>query len=238
MNANLTEVVTALTKRLDPWEGSDPLPRIEELLGITPSSNPDLPPPNEIGEEDPDVKVRSAHQYRLARARDAGAGKFRYQTRHAYGGRCAICGGVFGGVPREPSGVDAATSWRGARMTSMSFPTGYASASCITGPLTQRSSFPSRRRHPHNCLHGMARGMDDHSRNLLGTHNAAVPIEYLPSDRRLWPSPKYLETSTPTWLSLWRVDRCAPSSLRRVGRQSFHRSTGLPGTETALPHAW
>ncbi len=45
VNASLTEVVTALTKRLDPLQGNNPLPRFEERLGITPSSNPDLPPP-------------------------------------------------------------------------------------------------------------------------------------------------------------------------------------------------
>lgn len=86
----------------------DPLPELERIAGIVPSVGPSLPPPDELGEDEPEVSARAAHQYRLAKVRGPGHRAFSIAVREAYGHRCAFCGGRYGGVPGSRSGLEAA----------------------------------------------------------------------------------------------------------------------------------
>jgi hypothetical protein len=114
VSRNLTTVVTNIMADIKSLpsgnytEGSDPLPALEALLGISLPSGPTLPPPDEIGEDASEVAVRSAHQYRLAKARGAAARRFSDQVRAAYNNRCAFCGLKLGGLQGIRSGIDAA----------------------------------------------------------------------------------------------------------------------------------
>ena len=88
--------------------GQDTVEFLEFLLGIPGPDGPTLPAPDRLGEDEPEVSARSAHQYRLARMRGASARAFSKAVREAYQHCCAFCGGLYGGVPGIPSGVDAA----------------------------------------------------------------------------------------------------------------------------------
>lgn len=113
VDARLTSIGRQISKALEASDASytfgyDPLPALERMLGIAPPEGPSLPPPDRLGEGEPEVSARAAHQYRLARMRGPSARKFSLEVREAYGHCCAFCGAVLGGVPGVPSGVDAA----------------------------------------------------------------------------------------------------------------------------------
>ncbi|MFD3801475.1 HNH endonuclease [Kocuria palustris] len=86
----------------------DPLHGLETLLEISPADTPHLPPPDKIPGDVPEIARRAAHEYRLAKQRDAGSAKFRRQVLKAYDFKCAICGSRFGNIEGVPSGIDAA----------------------------------------------------------------------------------------------------------------------------------
>ena len=86
--------------------GFDPLPALESLLGIAPPSGPTLRLMNWV--KTPEVSIRSAHQYRLAKSRGSSGRKFSGEVRTAYGNRCAFCGAQLGGIDGIRSGIDAA----------------------------------------------------------------------------------------------------------------------------------
>lgn len=100
----------ALEVQLDFAHGSDadPLRGLEAWLDIEVPDEPGLPPPNELSEDEPEINVRSAHQYRLARMRGAAGRRFSEDVRAAYRHTCAFCGATFGGLEGIRSGIDAA----------------------------------------------------------------------------------------------------------------------------------
>lgn len=113
LTGDLTRIVSSLLRQMDAAYPSfsrvqDPLPELERIAGLTPAAGPTLPPPDELGEDEPEVSARSAHEYRLARVRGPQQGIFSRAVREAYGHRCMFCGGIFGGVPGIRSGLEAA----------------------------------------------------------------------------------------------------------------------------------
>ena len=78
----------------------------------------DLPPPDEIGEDDIDVRVEAASEYRLARFADRRPESSPCGTR-GYKNRCAFCGAVYGGIEGIVSGSMPLTFSPGVTGTSM-----------------------------------------------------------------------------------------------------------------------
>lgn len=108
--AQIVDAVMAALVRIDSTyvAGHDALPALERLVGIVPPDEPTLPPPDEISEDEIDIRVRSAQEYRLRRMRGPTARKFAAEVREAYANRCLFCGMVLGGVAGVASGIDAA----------------------------------------------------------------------------------------------------------------------------------
>lgn len=110
----LTTIAKNICKDLSPGvdgvypPGADPLPYLELQLDIQAPDEPGLPPPNELSEDEPEINIRSAHQYRLAKTRGASGRKFSEAARRAYNNTCAFCGVRLGGIEGIRSGVDAA----------------------------------------------------------------------------------------------------------------------------------
>lgn len=108
--------LTRITKQIEKavggtdsrYAGQDSVEVLEFLLGFSGPEGPSLPTPDRLGEDEPEVSARSAHEYRLARMRGPSARAFSKAVHEAYNHRCAFCGGVFGGVPGILTGVDAA----------------------------------------------------------------------------------------------------------------------------------
>lgn len=197
----LVSAVTALIRDLqgatDPWNsspGADPLPVLEQILGIAPTLGPALPPPDEIGEEEPEVSARSAHQYRLAKMRGASGRSFSTSVRNAYSGRCLFCGGVFGGIPGVRSGVDAAhiLAWskydldvvqNGISLCKLHH---WAFDAALLMPIYENGKY---------SLHftELATDIDQSSLALLGQSDFEIPTQWFPADKAQWPSPRYLD---------------------------------------------
>jgi hypothetical protein len=89
--------------------GTDPLPALRVLAGVSGLDEITVPTPPETPEDAPDVRLRAEHIYRLRRARGAAASAFRIKVQAAYDYRCVFCGLR---APRQQgrmnSGVDAA----------------------------------------------------------------------------------------------------------------------------------
>jgi hypothetical protein len=173
--------------------GYDPLPALARLAGIGPPGEPLLPPPDEIGEDEIDVRLRSAQEYRLSRMRGSAARKFATAVREAYKHRCLFCGVVLGGVPGVVSGIDAAhiLAWSSYDLDVV----GNGMALCRThhwafdaGLMTlvvEKGVYRVR-------FTQLAEHFDKASLEHLGTDGFVIPDEWLPSDTTLRPSPKYL----------------------------------------------
>lgn len=115
VDIKLMNIVTRIAKDLSHTMGRasfdqacDPLSALEHLLGIITPDEPGLPPPDELSEDEPEINVRSAHQWRLAKIRGNAGRIFSRKVRLAYCHRCAFCGATFGALEGIRSGVDAA----------------------------------------------------------------------------------------------------------------------------------
>ncbi|WP_062317876.1 HNH endonuclease [Demequina maris] len=193
VTSELSRVVANLVKAVDPVNGGDPLPQLEALAHVVVPPDPTLPPPDEIGEEDPDVAIRSAIEYRMSKARGSAAKKFSDDVRAAYHDRCAFCGGRFGGLPGVRSGVDAAHILAWHRYELDVVPNGlclcklhhWAFDAAIILPVYRAGLL-------HMSFTELADGLDAPSRALLGDDGAPIPLAHMPSSRAQWPSEKYL----------------------------------------------
>lgn len=113
VEVELTNIVRSIAKSIEPivpgysWR-TDCLQTLEVLYGIESPTEPDMPSPDQLPEDAPEVNARSAHKYRLAKVRGPGQRKFSVAVRDAYGHRCAFCGGRYGGVAGISSGLEAA----------------------------------------------------------------------------------------------------------------------------------
>jgi hypothetical protein len=176
--------------------GADPLPVLESLLDIAPPSGPTLPPPDELGEDAPEVSIKSAAEYRLVKDRDRGVSgrKFRDEVGAAYGNRCAFCGAKFGGIVGISSGIDAAhiLAWskhdldivqNGIALCKLHH---WAFDAGILMPKKQGKDYYVR-------FTSLADLLDPPSMARLGTDGEKIPDAWLPTDPRLRPSAKYLE---------------------------------------------
>ena len=200
VNQRLTTIVTNIDKQLALTRGitfvpnTDPLPALESLLGISPPAGPTLPPPDQLGEDAPDVSVRAAHQYRLTRIRGQAGRKFSESVREAYRHRCAFCGAKFGGIDSIRSGVDAAhiLAWskhdldivqNGIALCKLHH---WAFDAGIMLPVKIGSEYVVR-------FTDRASRLDNVSRAQLGVDGQKIPREWLPAEASMRPSPKYLE---------------------------------------------
>lgn len=197
----LTTIVTNISRQLHVTagsgyvEGADALLALERLLGIAEPTGPNLPPPDELGEDEPEVSARSAHQYRLARARGPAARKFGDEVREAYGNRCAFCGAKFGGIPGIPrSGIDAAhiLAWskhdldivqNGIALCKLHH---WAFDAGIIMPMKEGDDYYMR-------FTSLAELIDPISMDRLGADGERIPDEWLPADPNRRPSQHYLD---------------------------------------------
>lgn len=196
----LASIVHSIQKALEPavpnWQAeTDPLTALESLLNITPPIGPSLPPPDEIGEEEPEVSVRSAHEYRLAKIRGASGRKFSVAVQSAYRGRCAFCGGAYGGKTPIRAGIDAAhiLAWSKydldvvpngiglCKLHHWAFDAGLLLPVYQAKVLTLRFTELATEHLPSDTL---AR---------LGLHDWPIWPEWMPQSRDDWPSKSYLD---------------------------------------------
>lgn len=195
---NVVNRIVAALAEADPAyvEGHDPLPALERRVGIQIADVPDLPPPDDIGEEDVEVRVRSAHDYRLSKARGPSAREFSKAVREAYRHRCLFCGVVLGGFGGLPSGVDAAhiLAWTNYDLDVVSNGMAlcrlhhWAFDAAIMVPVLQGGKYHLRFTTRANALLTA-----DARAYLLAEDGLEVPEEWLPDDRNDWPKKKYLE---------------------------------------------
>ncbi|MGW9002578.1 HNH endonuclease [Brevibacterium casei] len=200
INSTLTRIVMnlgqALISALPNWaDETDPLPALEHLLGIEPPAGVKLPPPNEIEEDEPAVSVRSAHEYRLAKIRGAAGRKFSASIQTAYGNRCAFCGAQYGGITSVRSGLDAAHILAWSKYDLDVVPNGlslcklhhWAFDAALLMPVYERTAV---------CLKFTELATENFTTETLaklGEHGFVVPERWLPRERALWPSERYLE---------------------------------------------
>lgn len=200
VDGKLTTVVTNIGKQLVATmdsmhqEGADPLPSLELLLGIEVPDEPALPPPNELSEDEPEINVRSAHQYRMAKIRGASGRKFSAEVRAAYNQTCAFCGATFGGIEGIRSGIDAAhvLAWSKHDLDVVS--NGIALCKLHhwafdAGLLLIRlegQEYVTR-------FTTLADKIGSLSLDRLGAEGERIPDEWLPSDPNLRPSKHYLD---------------------------------------------
>ncbi|MFD3703817.1 HNH endonuclease [Nocardia sp. NPDC058658] len=175
-------------------EGYDPLPALEQILDIQPSNRPTLPPPNELAEDAPEISARSAHEYRLAKARGSSGRRFSDAVRTAYRNQCAFCGAEFGGVEGILSGIDAAhvLAWSKhdldvvrngialCKLHHWAFDAGVMVVEHRDGEYFIRFT-------------QLAQRLNQLSRDQLGVDRMPIPVERLPSDPTQHPSPQYLQ---------------------------------------------
>lgn len=194
----LTSLVTAVTKALAAADASypgdiDPLPALERIAGIVPPPGPELPSPDEIGEDEIEVRAAAAQDYRLARARGASAKRFSLAVRKAYGHRCAFCGMVLGGIPGVVPGIDAAhiLAWSAYDLDVV--PNGIALCKThhwafdagLMVPALYGSAYSVR-------FTSLATRFDPDTLNILGADGWRIPDDWLPAEPALRPSKKYL----------------------------------------------
>ena len=174
--------------------GDDPLPNLERLVGLTPDEGPSLPPPDEIGEDEIDVRTRAAQEYRRAKARGPGARRFSVAVRSAYGHRCAFCGIVLGGVEGIVPGVDAAhiLAWssydldvigNGIALCKLHH---WAFDAALMVPVMEKGEYVVRFTH-------LADKLEPASRSMLGAEGFVIPDAWLPMEPAQRPSTKYLK---------------------------------------------
>ena len=201
ITAQLTGIVLALEKIVEPemtrwtWlSDSDVLPALEALLGIGSVNGPTLPPPDALGEDEPIVSARSAHEYRLAKTRGASGRHFAKQVNAAYNSRCLFCGGVFGGVPSIRSGVDAAHILAWSKFDLDVVPNGislcklhhWAFDAALLVPFYQDKKYVLQ-------FTELSKQFDALTLEKLGVNDFEIPRGWLPADSSMWPSQRYLD---------------------------------------------
>lgn len=195
----LTTIVENITNELATTPGAnhslgnDPLPALEQLLGIAPSTGPTLPPPDELGEDAPEVSARSAHQYRLAKIRGASGRKFSDEVREAYKNRCAFCGAKFGGIEGIRSGIDAAHVLAWSKHDLDIVQNGIALCKLHHWAFDAGILIPRKEGEDYYVrFTSLAELVDPMSMTRLGADGERIPDEWLPDDPKLRPSPQYL----------------------------------------------
>lgn len=173
----------------------DPLPYLERLLGVTPAEGPDLPPPDEIGEDDVDVRVESASDYRLARMRGPSARAFAAAVRRAYKNRCAFCGAVYGGIEGIVSGIDAAHILAWSKWDLDVVSNGIALCKLHHWAFDAGLMLPvvDKAGNYGVMFTELAAKLDALDRAKLGESGMAIPDDWLPADKADRPNPKYLK---------------------------------------------
>lgn len=200
VDGGLTTIVKNIGKQLVTamdaahQDGHDALPSLEVMLDIEAPDEPGLPPPNELSEDEPEINVRSAHQYRLAKIRGASGRKFSEEVRAAYSHRCAFCGATFGGIEGVRSGIDAAhiLAWSKHDLDVVS--NGIALCKLHhwafdAGLLLIRlegQDYVTR-------FTTLADRVEPQSLDRLGAEGERIPDEWLPSDPDQRPSKHYLD---------------------------------------------
>lgn len=194
---DLTRIVksmgVAISGKLDNFlPGSDPLEALEELLGYARPEAPELPPPPEIGESEPDIAARSAFQWRLSKSRGPGGATFRRLVRAAYKECCVFCGGAFlaKGIP---PGLDAAHILAWSTYDLDVVPNGlslcklhhWAFDASLLVPVLESGEYYLR-------FTTLALTLDARTRQLLGSDGAVIDDAWLPDDSLARPSAKYL----------------------------------------------
>ena len=199
VNGDLTKIVRDLCKAVEVSAAGydaahDPLPALEQLLGLTAPEGPSLPAPDDLGEDEPLVSARAAHEYRLAKIRGASGRKFSLEVRQAYNHRCAFCGTTLGGVPGIRSGIDAAhiLAWskhdldvvtNGLALCKLHH---WAFDAALLLPVYRQGSYYLE-------FTELALQFDADARNRMASHKFEIPTEWLPSSPAQHPSVKYLE---------------------------------------------
>lgn len=191
----VSSIMRALALANANWDSAtDPLPGLEQLLGISPSLDPSLPPPDALGEDEPLVSARSAHQYRLAKMRGSSGRRFSTQIRAAYADRCAFCGAKYGGVRGVRSGVDAAHILAWSKYDLDVVPNGmslcklhhWAFDEALLMPVYDGSDFVLK-------FTELSTQFETDALSKLGQNEFAVPANWLPTEKSDWPSKTYLE---------------------------------------------
>lgn len=198
VNAELARIADDLRVALqsaDPaYEAArDPLPSLERLAGILPLDEPSLPPPDELSEDEIDVKARSAQIYRLARVRGSTARRFSVEVRKAYRERCAFCGARLGGVQGIPSGIDAAhiLAWGSYDLDVVSNGIAlcknhhWAFDVALMVPVIQHDLLVVR-------FTNLKQHFESDALAILGSDGFTIPEEWMPIDPTQRPSAKYL----------------------------------------------
>lgn len=198
VTAELTRIVDSIRRSLeisDPQYGSefDPLPALERIAGVSAPDQPSLPPPDQLAEDEAEIKARSARLYREARLRESSAQRFAAEVRAAYGNTCAFCGARLGGVPGVPSGIDAAhiLAWSSYDLDVISNGIAlcknhhWAFDAALMAPIFQNGVYIVR-------YTRLAELLDPSALAVLGPDVFPIPEERLPpaADRR--PNPRYL----------------------------------------------
>ena len=198
ITSRLSQIVNDLIKILPAyvreWSAeTDPLPALERMLAISTPDGPSLPPPDELGDNEPEVSVRAAHEYRLAKFRGAAGRRFSSQVRAAYDHTCAFCGARLGGVSGVRSGVDAAhiLAWskydldivqNGLTLCKLHH---WAFDAALLLPVFEAGSYKLR-------FTTLADDFDAGARSRISEPGATISELWLPSDPALRPSEKYL----------------------------------------------
>jgi putative restriction endonuclease len=175
-------------------ELTDPLPILELRAGITPPSGPELPSPDDVGEEDAEVRIRSAHDYRLSKSRGPSARAFAKAVRDAYRHRCLFCGVILGGFGGLPSGVDAAhiLAWTNYDLDVVSNGMAlcrlhhWAFDAALMVPVIQDGKYVVR------FTSRASEVLAAEALPYLGHDGFEIPEAWLPADRSQWPNKKYL----------------------------------------------
>lgn len=198
VDRDLTRITDDLRRSLAASDGAyseelDPLPTLERIAGVPLPDQRSLPPPDELGEDEIEVKARSAQIYRLARVRDSAARRFSIEVLQAYRERCAFCGARLGGIPGIPSGIDAAhiLAWssydldiigNGIALCKLHH---WAFDAALMVPIIQHGSHVVRFTH-------LAQRFDPVTLKLLGSDGFVILEDWLPTDVNHRPSSKYL----------------------------------------------
>lgn len=172
----------------------DPLPALEQMAGIPTSDEPPLPAPDQLNEDEIEVKARSAQIYRLAKARDFSARRFSIEVREAYRQRCAFCGARLGGIPGVPSGIDAAhiLAWSSYNLDivgngiSLCKNHHWAFDAALMVPVLQNGVYIVR------FTRLAAERLERSALEVLGSDGFAIPEDWLPTDVNQRPNSRYL----------------------------------------------
>jgi hypothetical protein len=174
--------------------GTDPLPILELIASIDPGIDAALPPPDEIGEDEPDIRMQAAQHYRMAKMRGPTARAFSKMVLDAYHRRCAFCGLKLSGLDGITSGIDAAhiLAWsnydldvvqNGIALCKLHH---WAFDAAIMVPQLDQGAYKIR-------LTELAQQLDPSTRAQLGTDGLVIPEEWLPDNAGERPSAQYLK---------------------------------------------